>query len=148
MLPPVFMQVANSSSANFCAVGAASLLRVGRLEDVVHQLHAARGRRHVVDAHHDGVGLVALHFLARERVRDDGHVGGDAAFERAFARGAAPARRRRASSAANSFFMSSPKRRPVPGRPAVTLLLLRVFAACLRPAALAAALGLFGAPRP
>ena len=65
MSPPLFMQVVNSSSANFWLDGAAGrrallLLRaVGGVGDVAHQLLAAIGIGHVVDAHHDGVRLRA-----------------------------------------------------------------------------------------
>ena len=127
MSPPLFMQVVNRSSANFWldAVPPPSaflLLAVRRLGDVAHQLLAAVGLGHVVDAHHDGVRLRALDLLARERVGHHRHVGGDAAFHRAFGarrRVRVPARAPEARSAATTGFkLISPKKESArfPGR--------------------------------
>ena len=110
MLPPSLMQAVNSSSAKFWLVG--GLLAVGRLEDFLHQLPAAVGLRHVVDARHDGARLRALHLLFRERARHHRHVGGDAAFHRALRlrRRAGAADGDGSSNTANSLFMKSPER--------------------------------------
>src|SRR5690348_6099062 len=67
-----------------------ALRDVRGIEDVLHELLAAVGVRDVIDARHDGIGLGALDLLVRKRMRDDRHVGGNAALDRALgARGGA-----------------------------------------------------------
>ena len=126
-----------TSGSSGAAGRRAASAAVGGVEDVAHQLLAAVGLRHVVDARHDGVGLRALDLLARERVRDHRHVGGDAAFHRAFG-----ARRRvrgarqgsRSQERCNYRFQVDLSKKEAPGFPgaAVVVQLLRFAGAAAR----------------